>query len=97
MTEVQLQTDSRGHGLFYIEEYGERIAKMFVEIKPHELVAIHTEVDQKAEGRGLAKMLLTAMVKYARDHKLMVIPNCPYVRAQFERRPDEYADIWKKS
>jgi uncharacterized protein len=95
MNEVQFDLSSTGKGLFSIEEDGDRIAKMYVTVMPGILRAIHTEVDQKAEGRGLAKQLLVTMVQYARDNDLKVIPDCPYVRAQFERRPDEYADIWK--
>jgi uncharacterized protein len=96
MNQVQLNLSDTGKGLFYIEEDGERIAKMYITITPGVLRAIHTEVDQKAEGRGLAKQLLTTMVQYARDNTLNVIPDCPYVRAQFQRHPDEYADIWKQ-
>jgi uncharacterized protein len=54
----------------------------------------HTEVSALAEGKGFAKQLLDAMVAYAREHKLHVEPLCQYVRLQFERKPDEYRDLW---
>jgi uncharacterized protein len=37
------------------------------------------------------------MVDYAREHKLKVIPLCPYVNAQFRRHPDQYQDVWNKT
>jgi predicted GNAT family acetyltransferase len=36
------------------------------------------------------------MVDYARKNSLKVIPLCPYVLLQFQRRPDDYKDIWLK-
>lgn len=96
MNEVRLHINEEGKGIFYIDEDGETIAKMVIRLAPGRLTAIHTEVDRKAEGRGLAKKLLTAMANYARERSLKVRPDCPYVHAQFERHPDEYADIWER-
>ena len=73
MEKVQLNLDKEGHGLFYIDENNEQIAKMIIGIYDNELTVYHTEVLPKAEGKGLAKELLNAMVDYARDNKLKVI------------------------
>ncbi len=35
------------------------------------------------------------MVDYTRKNGLKVIPLCPYVLAQLQRHPEEYADIWE--
>lgn len=95
MNKVQLDLDANGHGRFHIDENDEQIAKMIISIREKELTVYHTEVMPKAEGRGLAKELLTAMVTYARENNLQVIALCPYVFAQFKRHPDEYKDVWK--
>ena len=95
MEKVQLDLDKSGHGHFYIDENNDQIAKMIIGIYDTELTVYHTEVLAKAEGRGLAKDLLNAMVAYARKNHLQVIALCPYVFAQFKRYPDEYKDIWK--
>ena len=94
MEKVQLDLDKEGHGHFYIDENNEQVAKMIIGIYDKELTVYHTEVLPKAEGKGLAKQLLNAMVDYAREKKLKVIVMCPYVLAQFKRHP-EYEDIWK--
>jgi predicted GNAT family acetyltransferase len=96
MSNVQLATSSSGKLLFFIEEDGKKIARMYADEHPPILTAIHTEVLPEGEGKGLAKQLLLAMVKYAREGSMQVVAQCPYVRAQFERRPEEYADIWKR-
>jgi predicted GNAT family acetyltransferase len=96
MNEVQLQLDKNNRGAFFILENNEKIAEMEVGITGDTLVAYHTEVSPKEEGKGLAKALLSAMVTHARNNKLKVLPLCLYVHAQFKRRPEEYADVWTK-
>ena len=96
MDEIQLKTDDKGYGHFYIMESGEQLGEMEVSISGSNLTVYHTEVSEKAEGKGYAKMLLKKMVEHARKNNLKVIPLCPYVHAQFKRHPDEYADVWQK-
>ena len=94
MQDVQLTLNEKGHGSFYITEGTERLGEMIVSVSGQTLTVYHTEVSPKAEGKGLAKTLLNAMVGYARTNDLKVIPLCPYVHAQFKRRPADYTDIW---
>ena len=95
MEEIKLNLDEKRHGHFYIKANDEQIAEMKIGISGNDLTVYHTEVLPKAEGRGLAKKLLLAMVDYARKNGLKVIALCPYVFAQFKRHPEEYADVWK--
>lgn len=96
MEAVQLKLDVNGFGHFYVIEGNERLGEMEVSISGSDLTVYHTEVSEKAEGKGYAKLLLKEMVGYARKNSLKVIPLCPFVHAQFKRHPEEYADIWKK-
>jgi predicted GNAT family acetyltransferase len=96
MEEVKLNLDEKGHGAFYITNGTEEIGEMIVEIRGDDLTVYHTEVSPEEEGKGLAKLMLTTMVDYARNHHLSVIPLCPYVHSQFKRHPEEYMDVWKK-
>lgn len=96
MEDVQLVLNSKGHGAFLIKEDNERIAEMVIAVDDKNLTVYHTEVSPKAEGKGLAKKLLETMVAYAREKKLMVIPLCPFVHAQFKSHPELYLDIWNK-
>jgi uncharacterized protein len=95
MDEVKLNLDKNGSGYFYIGEEEEKIAEMMINISGNDLTVYHTEVLPKAEGKGLAKKLLTSMADYARKNNLKVTALCPYVHAQFLRHVDEYNDIWK--
>lgn len=96
MDGIILKLDEKGHGAFHIVDGDEQIGEMVVGISPENLTVYHTEVSPKAEGKGYAKKMLTAMVDHARANGLKVIPLCPYVYAQFKRHPQEYGDIWKK-
>lgn len=94
MNEPKLILNEQGRGAFTISENDEQLAEMVVAVSGDNLTVYHTEVVPKADGRGLAKTLLNAMVAYARVHQLKVIALCPYVHAQFKRHPQEFEDIW---
>ena len=96
MEEIQLLLDDTGKGAFVIEDNNERVAEMQVAIKGSNLTVFHTEVSPKLQGQGVAARLLAHMVAYARQHGLKVIALCPYVGAQFKRRPEQYTDIWNR-
>jgi len=96
MDNAVLKVDEKGHGGFYIKEGEHETGEMIVHIAPSVITVYHTEVSPEAEGKGLAKKLLNAMVNYAREHHLKVIPLCAYVHAQFKRHPQEFEDIWRK-
>ena len=97
MSLVQLQVNDKGRGKFFIEENGEQLGEMEIAITKNNLIAYHTEVLPKAEGKGLAKAMLEHMVEYARTNHLKVIALCPYVNAQFRRHKDLYADVWEQT
>ena len=96
MQETKFILNEKGHGGFYILDGTEQLGEMVISINGNRLTVYHTEVSAKAEGKGLAKILLEAMVDYARKNDLKVIPLCPYVHLQFNRHPEQYADIWFK-
>lgn len=73
----------------------EKLGEMEIAVTEDTLTVFHTEVQPKAEGKGLAKQLLETMVAYAREKGLQVVPLCPYVYAQFKRHPETYADVWR--
>lgn len=56
------------------------------------IVLAHTEVPAAAQGRGIASRLAHESLEYAREHRLRVIPTCPYVRAYLQRHP-EFGDL----
>lgn len=96
MIDIEVNLNNENRGAFNAMEGGEKIGEMDVAVKGQDLIVYHTEVDDKDEGKGYAKQLLDAMVNYARGKHLSVVPLCPFVAIQFEKHPEDYADIWKK-
>jgi uncharacterized protein len=90
-------TNPPSRGAFVLEEGHQRMAEMAFKISGPNMTVFHTEVDPSLQGKGISTKLFNLMISYVREHNLKVIPLCAYVHAQFERHPDKYADIWKKT
>jgi predicted GNAT family acetyltransferase len=56
------------------------------------LALIHTEVEDRFEGRGLGGRLARFALDQARAQGLAVLPFCPFVNAWMKRHP-EYVDL----
>ncbi|RZL47536.1 MAG: N-acetyltransferase [Pedobacter sp.] len=97
MNDPILKLNEQGRGAFLILDGEEQLGEMALAIFGKEMIVYHTEVSPKAEGQGLAKVMLNAMVAYVRANHLRVKPLCPYVHAQFKRHPADYEDIWIKT
>lgn len=73
-------------GKFIIYEEGEKAGEMLFYLDDqHRMVIDETHVDKKFGGRGLAKQLVDEGVAYARENKLKIVPECPYVQHRFKR------------
>ncbi|WP_097460585.1 GNAT family N-acetyltransferase [Mangrovitalea sediminis] len=56
------------------------------------MVAVHTGVPDAMQGRGVGRVLVERLIADARAGGYRIVPQCPYVRAQYERHP-EWADV----
>jgi len=94
MEEIKLKLDDKGEGSFYVLDGGEEIAQLVVSVSGNEMIAHHTEVFPKGEGKGLGKRLVNELADYARKNNLKIVARCPFVHGQFKRYPEKYGDIW---
>jgi predicted GNAT family acetyltransferase len=53
---------------------------------------MHTEIDPRFEGRGLASQLIRVALADARARGLEVLPFCPFVNGYIQRH-DEWEDV----
>ena len=53
--------------------------------RPGLIAFLHTEVDERLQGRGLADRLIRFALEDARTRGLAVLPFCPFVKAFIER------------
>ena len=97
MENITLDPFKDGQQIFILREKGEKLGEMVMKVAGGTMTVYHTEVAPEAEGKGVARELLTVLTEYARQHQLTVNPLCSYVLAQFRKHPQLYADIWQKS
>ena len=79
-------------GAFFIEREGARVAELTSRMMGADAVLDHTWVDPKARGGGEARGLVAAVVEWARQEHMKLVPACSYVRKVFDQTP-EYADV----
>lgn len=60
--------------------------------RPGLIAFIHTEIDERMEGHGLASQLIAFALDDARARGMAVLPFCPFVNAYIARHP-EYAEL----
>jgi len=76
---------------FEIEANGELAVSSYI-IRGNTIYFTHTEVPPSMEGKGIGNTLARASLDYAREHKLRVVPRCPFIAA-FIKRHQEYQDL----
>lgn len=52
------------------------------------IVIDHTMVDESLKGQGIGRKLLDSIVAMAREEKLRIRPECPFVVAVFNKTPE---------
>ncbi len=60
---------------------------------PHLVTADHTGSPDALKGTGVAAALVDYLVNDARSNSFKVLPLCPYVRARFQKKDPEWADV----
>ena len=81
------------NGIFFLEENGKQIAVMTIVFAGDaKFIIDHTEVKPGNEGKGLGKILLKAVIEFAREKKYKIVPVCPYAKSVFDKTP-EYNDV----
>ncbi len=96
MERTEVVLDEKNGGEIQLFSDDKQAGKMDIAISRDLLRVFHTEVKDQYSGRGFAKLLLERLVSFARENSLKIIPICPFVNAQFKRRPDEFEDVWYK-
>lgn len=64
---------------------GEVVGFTAYSARPGLIAFVHTEVDERLQGRGLADRLIRFALEDARSRSLAVLPFCPFVKAFIER------------
>lgn len=93
--EKRVELDHNNYrGRFYIGKPEWPDAEMTFVFAGHDRFIInHTAVGDEHRSKGYGKMMVLSAVEFAREHKVKIIPLCPFAKSVFEKTP-EYADVW---
>jgi predicted GNAT family acetyltransferase len=67
---------------------GEVVGFTAYRTRPGLIAFVHTEVDERLQGRGLGDRLIRFALEDARARGLAVLAVCPFVKAFIERHPE---------
>jgi uncharacterized protein len=85
-------TDNPAESRYELHLGGELAGSVRYHLRGQQITLIHTEVDPRFQGAGLATHLARYSLDDARKRNLAVLPSCPYIRSWIRRHP-EYADL----
>ena len=86
--EIQQINDTK-KGYFEASEDGKEAGKMsYTWAEDSKFIIDHTEVSDEFGGKGVGKKLLMAIVDYARNNNLKIIPLCPFAKSVFDKNED---------
>ena len=85
-------TDNPAESRYELHLGGELAGFVMYHLHGHQITLIHTEVDPRFQGAGLATHLARFSLDDARKRNLAVVPSCPYIRSWILKHPD-YADL----
>ena len=77
---------------FILRRDGQAVGELTYQRTGGRAALLHTEVRPDLRGRGLARELVLAAVRWARAEQLTLTPLCWYTRVVLERS-DEFSDV----
>lgn len=83
---------SRGRYVAKVPDADGEAVLTFVRLDDTRVLADHTLTPVPLRGRGIAGALVERLVADARREGFRIVPQCPFVLAQFDRHPD-WSDV----
>ncbi|GAB2561357.1 GNAT family N-acetyltransferase [Spirosoma areae] len=87
MNTAQLKNNTHHHR-FELETDGKLSIVAYQNVDDETLALVHTEVDPSLEGQGVGSQLVEAVLTFAEQNNLKIVPLCPFVTAYLKRHPD---------
>ena len=84
--ELEISNNAAKHRIETVVD--NRLAKIDYYLGEGKIYYTHTYVPPELEGRGIASRMAKFALEYARQERLMVIPDCPFVSAYIKRHPE---------
>lgn len=89
------ETPSKGRYYVPSRNAKQDVAELtFSKVGKDTIIADHTGVPDRLRGQGVGLALLNKLVADARAKGIKVVPQCPFVRAMYEKHP-EWSDVMR--
>lgn len=93
MEAIEIHEGDKGITFFSLKIDDREVGRMMVDVNGGILRAGHTGVDLSQRRNGYGKKLVEAVVDYARQNNLKVVPDCGFVAMMFNKYPELYGDV----
>ena len=93
METIKIHEGEKGISFFPLNVEGQEVGRMMVRLSPGLLHAGYTGIGLTQRGNGYGKKLVSAVVDYARQNKLKIVPECGFVAMLFNKYPEVYGDV----
>lgn len=93
MEKIEIHEGEKGISFFSLKVDGQEVGRMMVNITPGIVKAGYTSVGLAHRKNGYGRKLVSAVVDYARENNLKIIPECGFVAMMFNKYPETYGDI----
>ncbi len=88
------QQQNGAKGSFFIRENDTILAEMTYSMAGDALMIIdHTEVSDALRGKNVGYQLVKKAVDYAREKQIRIMPLCPFAKAVFDKKHEEFSDV----
>lgn len=88
------QEELNNEGSFFIKEDEQQLALMTYRMAADNILEIlHTEVDERLQGKNVGSNLVTAAANYARENNLRIRSLCSFAGAVLNKKKDVFADV----
>ena len=85
-------TPAGGRYIGHIAGNPDEAELVYTRPEPARVVAVRTFAPESMRGTGMALALVERLVADARAEGFRIVPQCPYVKAQYQRHP-QWADV----
>lgn len=90
MSEIAIVNNEAAHR--FEARLGDAVAFTEYRLRDGIIIVPHTEVPEEFEGHGVGSALAKAVLGFAREQGLEVVPTCPFIAAYITKHP-EWHDI----
>ena len=93
MEKIEIHEGEKGITFISLNVDGQEVGRMMVNINAGILKAGYTSVGLTQRKNGYGRKLVSAVVDYARENNLKIIPECGFVAMMFNKYPETYGGI----